>query len=144
MPQVGFVDDGDGVGRIQTQIHDLPILVGEFLRAVAYKNGKIGLLQCPPGTFHAQGLHGVVGFPDACGVDEPEPGGAHHHRFLHGIPGGAGDVGDNGPVKACQGIQQAGFSHIGLAHNGGSHTLTEDSALTVGFQQVIQRFGVTS
>ena len=82
------------------------------------------------------------GFPDTGSVNEPQTGGTQQHRFLHRIPGGAGNVGDDAAVKPCQRVQKTGLAHIGFAHNGGGHALPEDTPLTVGLQQGIQRFGI--
>ena len=139
--QVGFVDEGNGIGGIQAQRDDVPILLGQRLRAVTEENCQIRFLQRLFGALHAHGFHGVGGLPDTGGVNQPQPGGADHDGFLHRVPGGAGDVGDNGTVKACQAIEQAGFSHIGATHNGGGNALAENPPLPVGLQQGIQLLG---
>ena len=112
--------------------------------AVADEDHQIGVFHRFPGTPDAYGFHGIGGFPDTGGVNEPQTGGTQQHRFLHGIPGGAGNVGDDAAVKPCQRVQKTGFAHIGFAHNGGGHALPEDTPLTVGLQQGIQRFGIAA
>ena len=142
--QIRLIDQSNGVFLFFTQIDNVLILLGKRLGAVADEQHQVGFLHCLLGALHADGLHGVGGFPDAGGVDEPQPGGAQHHRFLHRIPGGAGDIGDDHPVVACQGIEQAGLSHVGLAHNGGGNALPENSSLAVGLQQAVQRLSIAA
>ena len=76
------------------------------------------------------------------GINKPQTGRAYHNRFFHRISGSACNFRYNDSLIAGQGIQQAGFSHIGLAHNGGSNTLTENATLTVGLQQSIESLGI--
>ena len=41
----------------------------------------------------------------------------YKRQLLHRVPRGAGDVGDDGPVIARQGIEQRRLSGIGQAHD---------------------------
>ena len=54
--------------------------------------------------FYAQLFHGVGGVADTGGVNEPQEGSAAGDSLLHRVPGGAGNVGDDGPVIARQGV----------------------------------------
>ena len=142
--QVGLIDQSDGVLLIQTQIDDVLVLLGQRLGAVADEQHQVGILHSLFGAPDPQGLHRVGGVPDPGGVDEPQAGGPQHHSFLHRVPGGARDLRDDAAFKSCQSVQQAGFAHVGPAHDGGGHPLPQDTALTVGFQKTIQRFGVAA
>ncbi len=53
-----------------------------------------------------------------------------------------GDVGDDAAVIACQGIEQAGFAYIGLAHNGSGNAGAQNAALIVGLQHIVQSLAV--
>ena len=113
------------------------------MAAVADKKGEVRLFQRLPGAVHSHGLHGIGGLSDARGIDKPQPGGTCQYRLLHRIPGSAGNIGNNGPVKARQSVQQAGFAHVGPANNGGLHALPQNAALAVGLQKRVKGLGVT-
>ena len=51
------------------------------------------------------------------------------------VPGGAGDVGDDGPLIARQGIEQGAFAGVGPAHDGGGHTVFQHVSPAAGVQQ---------
>ena len=143
LTQIGFVDQCDGIFTIGAQIDHRPVLLGQRLRAVAHKNHQLGLLGSLLGSLHTHGFDPVAGLTDTGGVDELHPCGANHHRFLHGISGGARNLGDDHPLKACQRVQQAGLAHIGLAQNGGPDTLAQNRTLSVSIQKRLEGFGVT-
>ena len=56
----------------------------------------------------------------------------HLHRLLHGVPGGAGNVGDDHPVKARQGVEEAGLSSVGLSENHRPDAPAQDLSPAVG------------
>ena len=76
-----------------------------------------------------------MGVPDAGGVDQAQQYAAHHRFLLHRVPGGAGHVGDNGPLTAQQGVEQGALAHIGPAQDGRGRALAEDLAPVRGGQQ---------
>ena len=92
------------MGSVAAQLQDLPVLFGQRLGAVAEENHQVRPLDGFPGPLDAQSLHPVSGLPDAGGVDEPQPGGAYQDGLLHRVPGGAGNIRDDDPVKARQSV----------------------------------------
>ncbi len=102
--QIGLVQQNDGVLVLQAQVNDGLVFLRQPLRTVADEEHQVGVFDSILGALNADGFHGVFGLPDARGVNKPQPGGAQHDGFFHGVPGGAGNVGDDGPVEACQGI----------------------------------------
>ena len=123
-------------------VDDGPILVGQRLAAVADKNHQVRVFHGLLRPLHTHGLDFVLRFPDTCGINEPQPGRAHHHGLLHGIPCGARNLGDDNTLVAGQCVQQAGFTDIGLADNGSGHTGSQDPTLSVSLQQGVERFCV--
>ena len=75
---------------------------------------------------------------NAGGVRQPQQYSAAEDGFLHCVPGGARDVGDNRPVAACQGIEQGALSRIGAANNGGAHAGFQNPAPPTAVQQAVQ------
>ena len=82
--------------------------------AVQHQQGQRCLSGGITGALHPQLLHGVPGVPQAGGVAQTQQHMAHLHLLLHGIPCGAGHVGDDGPVIAQQGVEQGGLPGVGL------------------------------
>ena len=72
---------------------------------------------------------------DTGGVNEPQEGSAAGNGLLHRVPGGAGDVGDDGPVIARQGVEQGGLTGIGQAHDSGADAVFQHPAPLGGVQQ---------
>ena len=75
-------------------------------------------------------------------VNEPHGQAPQLHADLQGVPGGAGDVGDDGAVIARQGVEQRGFARVGTAHDGAGDALGELLAPAAGGQQSAQFFGL--
>ena len=140
--QIGFVDQGHGVLMLGTQVDDGFIFLGQGPGAVADEEYQVGIVHGLFGALNTDGFHGIAGFPDAGGVNEPKAGIPQHNRFFHRIPGGAGDIGDDHPVVAGDGVEQAGLAYVGLAHNGSGHALSENPALVVGLKKSIQSLGI--
>ena len=67
----------------------------------------------PVGAGNASLFNDVGRFSHACRINQPQSQSGHLDGFLHRVPRGSGNIADNGPVISQQGIQQAGFSHIG-------------------------------
>ena len=72
---------------------------------------------------------------DTGGVNEPQEGSAAGNGLLHRVPRGAGDVGDDGPVIASQGIEQRRLSGIGQAHDSSADAVFQHPAPLGGVQQ---------
>ena len=80
-------------------------------------------------ALYADFFHHVVGVTQACGVDDVHGHAIHGNHFAHGVARGAGDVGNYRDVIARQSIEQAGFAHIGRAHQHHLHAFTQNRAL---------------
>ena len=74
----------------------------------------------------------------ATGVDEPQREPAQLHRLLHRVPGGAGDVGDDGPVIPRKGVEEGGLACVGPPHQGAPDALVQPPPPLVGGQQPVQ------
>ena len=140
--QVVLVDQSDGVFLVLAQVDDGKVVPIQGLGAIADEDHQVRIFHSLFGSFHAHGFDTVPGFPDTCGVDEPQSCGAYHNSLLHGIPGGTCNLGDDDPLIASQGIEKAGLAHVGLADDGGGNAVAQDSALSVGAQQGIQGLGI--
>ena len=60
---------------------------------------------------------------------------AQRDGFLHGIARCAGDVRDDHAVIAAQGVEQARFSDVRAAENGGAHAALQPPPARAGGQQ---------
>ena len=105
------------------------------LAAVCHGDHQIGSLCRLAAALYAQLLHGVGGIVDTGGVNKPQEGAAAGDGLLHRVPRGAGDVGDDGPVIARQGVEQGGLTGIGQAHDGGADAVFQHPAPLGGVQQ---------
>ena len=106
--------------------------------AVQQQQRQRGPLRRLAAARYAQLLHGVARLPDARRIRQPQQHMAQQQLLLHRIPGGARHVGDDGPVKAHQGVQQRGFAHVGLAQQHRGHPLLHQLATGEGGQQLRQ------
>ena len=104
LSQVGFVNQRHRVFPVTDGINDGFILLGQRLRAVANEDHHVRMLCGLAAAFYADGFHRVRRFPNAGGVNKPQLHAAHFHHFLHRISGGAGNVGNDHPVVAGQGV----------------------------------------
>ena len=136
--QVALAHGHDKPGAVLRQGQDIQVLLGDLRRAVQQNDGQTGRPQGLPAALHAQLLHNVLRVPDAGGVDEPQQHAAAEDGLLHCVPGGAGNVGDDGPVIARQGVQQGGLARVGPAHDGRPHAGFQHLSPLAGGQQRCQ------
>ena len=124
--------------RLFRQGQDSLLPAGKALGAVQHHQGKAGLLCRRHGPVHAQLLHAVARFPDACGVAQPQKLAAEADLFLQGVPGGAGHLGDDGPVIAQQGVKQRRFPGVGQAQQHRGDAPFQNAAPAEGVQQPLK------
>ena len=115
---------GDGVGQGDGGL----VLRRQRPGAVQHQQGQRCLLRGGAAALHTHGLHGVAAVADARRVDEPQEHAAHGDLFLHRVAGGAGDVGDDSPVIAQEGVQQRGFAGVRLAQQHRGHAQLQQTA----------------
>ena len=123
------------MGGLRGQGEDVLVHSRRRLTAVHHGDHQIGSLCRLAAALYAQLLHGVGGIVDTGGVNEPQEGSAAGNGLLHRVPGGAGDVGDDGPVIARQGVEQGGLTGIGQAHDSGADAVFQHPAPLGGVQQ---------
>ena len=70
------------------------------------------------GFFNPQQFNGVLRDVDPGGIEKIHRYSPKHHGVLNHIPGGAGNVRDNGAVFFDQPVHETGFSDIRAADNG--------------------------
>ena len=93
------------------------------------------------GALHAHRLDAVAGLADACGIGDPRQDPPEAGRFLHGIAGRAGNLGDDGPVKADQGVEQGGFPRVRPADQGDPNALLQDPSPVAGRVEPVELGG---
>ena len=94
------------------------ILLRQGLGAVQEQDRHVRPIQSGAGTVDADLLHQIPALPDARRVHQPH-GHAEEAGFLvQSVPGGAGQVRDDGPIRPQQGVQQGALAHVGPAHQG--------------------------
>ena len=74
-------------------------------------------------------LHRVGGIAQAGGVDDVHGNAFERNLLAHGVAGGSGDVGNNRHILTGQGVEQAGFAHIGRTHQHHVHAFAQNRAL---------------
>ena len=137
--QIGLAQNANGMPGISGGIHGPEVLGGQSLGAVQHQQGQICALcglQC---AGYADLLHRIPGVADSGGVDQAQHQPTQMNLFLHGIPGGAGNVGDNHPLVARQGVEQTGFSCIRPPENDGFYAVPDDLSPLAGGKQLLQR-----
>ena len=70
------------------------------------------------GTANAFGLDDVICISKSGCVDEPKPKAVDGAGVFHRVAGCSGDVGDDGPVVAEEGVEQGGLAAVGGADDG--------------------------
>ena len=133
--QIVFADSQDPVGSLGGKGEYVLIHSRRRLTAVHHGDHQIGSLCRLAAALYAQLLHGVGGIVDTGGVNEPQEGAAAGNGLLHRVPRGAGDVGDDGPVIASQGVEQGGLTGIGQAHDSSADAVFQHPAPLGGVQQ---------
>ena len=128
---------------LRAEVDDGFVLFRQGFGTVADENGEVGIFHSLAGTLHTHGFDPVFRFADAGGVDQPQTGLAHHDGFFNRITGGTGHFRNDHTVVTCQCVEQAGLTDIGLAHNGGCNTTSQNAALIVGLQQFGKGFGIS-
>ena len=123
------------MGGLRGQGENVLVHSHRCLAAVRHGDHQVGGLRRFAAALYAQLLHGVGGVADTGGVDEPQEGAAAGDGLLHRVPRGAGDVGDDGPVIASQGIEQRRLSGIGQAHDSSADAVFQNPAPLGGVQQ---------
>ena len=83
----------------------------------------VGLVDSLPCALDAHPLDGVARLAYACRIDETEQRAAHEDGILDSVACGAVNVTHQGTVVTQQGVEQGGFSCIGLAHDGDGQTV---------------------
>ena len=108
------------------------------MASVRHHNHQIGVGRRPAAALHAQLFHGVRRIADAGSIDKPQENAAADDGFFHRVAGGAGNISDDGPVIACQRVEQRGLTCVGQAHNGGGKAVFQGPAPLRRPQQVGQ------
>ena len=124
----------------------LGILLGEALSGVNDDDADIRPVHCHIGTQDAVLLDVVIHTglaADAGGVDEHILAVFVFQDAVGGVPGGAGNIGYNGPLLTGHAVHQRALAHIGLADDGNLDVLLvilfpvlEVDVLEAGVQQV--------
>ena len=99
---------------------------------------QIGGLEGLARAGHAQLLQAVRALPDPGGVKEQKAHPAQLQLALHHVPGGPGDLGDDGLFGAQQGVEQAGFSGVDPAGQHGLHPAPHLFTLALPGRQAVQ------
>ena len=94
----------------------------------------------PVGAGNASLFNDVGRFSHACRINQPQSQSGHLDGFLHRVPRGSGNIADNGPVISQQGIQQAGFSHIGRSGDRRADAFPQQASAFGSFEEGGQFF----
>ena len=120
--QVPFVDHHyQPAADLPGQAGDVGVLGGGLLRGVGHQDRNIAAVHRANGPDHAVFLDSfgyLAGAADAGGVDHYNIPSVVSDLGVQGVSGGAGHVADDGPFLPQDGIQQAGFAHVGPAYDG--------------------------
>ncbi|MNI24361.1 hypothetical protein D3C73_779780 [compost metagenome] len=90
---------------------------------------NISALDFLPGAGDADALYGVFRFTQAGGVHNMQWHAIYMDFLHHFVARGARNRGDDSDVVARQGVQQTGFTHVGLASQNHVQTLAQDDPL---------------
>ena len=98
---------------------------------------KVGGLDLLQGTADALFLDGGGGLVEAGGIDDTEQVGPDVDPFLDIVAGGTRLGGDDDPVLAGEGIEQAGFADIGLTEDDALDAVVEEGGILPGGDEVV-------
>ena len=127
-------------GLSPDQLGDPAVLGGQRRAAVDHQQGQVGAGQRGAAALHAQVFGQVARVAaDARRVDQHQGDAAQVERLLQRVARGAGDGGDDGPLGAQQGVEQAALAHVGLADDGRADALAVDDALLGAVDQSLKR-----
>ena len=110
----------------------------EAFARVDQNQGHIGFLHGFVAALDADFFHHIIGVAQAGGVDNVHGHAVERDLFAHGVAGGAGNVGNDGDVVAGQRVEQAGFAHIGRAHQHHIHPFAQNRALLGAGEHSVQ------
>ena len=136
--EILLIENGDG-GPARKLRQPFPFLRGQGAAFIKDRQHQVALLQRPAAALHPQLLHRVLAFAQARGILQAQHQIAQPHRFLHDIPGGAGDGGDDAALPSRKEIHQGGFADIGAADDGGGDALPHQPPLLPALLQPGQR-----
>ena len=101
---------------------------GSLRTGVNHPEDDGGLLHLLIGALDADALDNVGGLAYAGGVDEAEGDAAEVDGVFDDIARGAVDVAYDGSLFAYEGVEEGGFTHIGLADDGYGHAVLDGIA----------------
>jgi len=121
--QIRFVHQNDALIHLTGGVQHHPVVVIQRGAAVQHHQSQLCPLQSVQAPAHAHLFHHIASLSQTGRVDQPQQYAAQHGLFLHRVPGGAGDVGDDGAVIAQNGVEQGAFSCVWTANDGTGNTL---------------------
>ena len=131
--QVDLVVDQGDLRRIRLLIEKLGPqanrVVGLWLAGIDHQQDAIGIGNRGHGTFDADLFNHVIGIAQAGGIDDMQRHAIDVDMFTQNIPGGAGDIRDDGAFSASQRVEQAGLAGIRPSGDDHRHAVTQQRAL---------------
>src|SRR5579883_555334 len=118
---IPFIDaDDDAAAAFVSVARDGGIEADDALGGIEHQQHHVGHADVPAGHDHAQLFghgFGLALAADARGVDEDVLDAVACDGFIHGIAGGSGDGGDDGPLGAGERVEQGRFADVGAAND---------------------------
>ena len=120
---VALVRRGDAHGGLFRDGEHRLVLGVPGAGEIEHGNNELRFLRRGDGALHAERFHGVGCFAHARGVGQPQRHAAEKAPLRERVARRAGDVGDDGALKAEQRVEQRRFSGVRAAENGRAHAL---------------------
>ena len=90
---------------------------GGGVARIQHHQGEIGGFQFGTSAAHAFAFDRIAALAQAGGVHQRQFQTIQAHGFTQNIPGGAGNVGDDGAIAAGQRVQQGALAGVGRTHD---------------------------
>lgn len=107
---------------------------------IRHFQNQIRGFKSPVGAGNACLFNDVGRFADTGRINQPQGQPGQLNGFLHRVPRGTGNIADNGPVISQQGIQQAGFSHVGRSGDRRADAFPQQASAFGSFEEGGQFF----
>ena len=129
------VDDEAGGGGRQV---DEQRQVAFKLRIGADQDRQIGARQFIAGAAHALDFHRIQRIAQASGIDQGHADAVEIDGLAQEVARGPRQVGDDGPIACCQGVEQAGLAGVRTADDDDMQAVGKAYATAAGGKQVIE------
>ncbi|GAB4297178.1 MAG: hypothetical protein Fur0034_06960 [Desulfuromonadia bacterium] len=101
------------------------VIIRERDRTIQEKEGQVSLSHGSTGPIYTEEFDRVGGLPHASRIHKGHREVAKEELLLDGVPGGTGNVGDDGALPAQERVEEPGFTDVRAPDDDQGHPLPE-------------------